>query len=95
MGGYSDSCPICEKWFMDRNALKQHIDSRVKKLDLHKQRRNAAIRAAIKVAIDEGDSTIVIKIYEIDNMRLSMFLDGADQALSESKLEMLATDLKV
>jgi hypothetical protein len=27
MGGYSDKCPVCGRWFTDRAALRQHINS--------------------------------------------------------------------
>lgn len=61
------------------------------------QKRNAAIRAALKVAREEGNLEIGVSqlLWGRDIMRLTMFIDGADQALSESQLEVLATDLKI
>lgn len=31
MGGYSEKCPLCERWFRDRGALVDHVKSHEKR----------------------------------------------------------------
>lgn len=41
MGGYSDKCPICGKWFTDPRGWRDHIKSHAEEIERLKANRDA------------------------------------------------------